>query len=235
MKFLRVHIFNLTGLFTKIKPMSRILLSLFIIFFSYSASAQFNKGNILLGGNLSFGSSKSTSPPSPDEQKSNSGNIDISLGKAIKENALFGINLSYGEVSNTFGSGVSPSKSTSYNYGIGVFYRVYKALGKEFYLFGQAGAEFNGSSYSSTDSTGNKLFNGTSYGGSIYISPGIDYRISKKFFLELSIPQIFSINYSNSNSKSGSVSTGTGDNFGISANFISNPLNSLGIGFRLVL
>jgi len=215
--------------------MSRILLSLLIIFFFYSASAQFNKGNILLGGNLSYGSSKSTSPPNPDEQKSNSGNIDISLGKAIKENALFGVNISYGGFSNMLGASVSPSKATSYNYGLGVFYRVYKDLGKEFYLFGQAGAGFNGSSYSSTDSAGNKLSNGTAYGGSIYISPGIAYKISKKFFLELSIPQIFSVSYSNSNSKSGSVSTGSGDNFGVSANFISNPLNYLGVGFRLIL
>src|ERR1700722_15067973 len=156
--------------------MSRILLSLLIIFFFYSASAQFKKGDILLGGDISYSSFKSTSPDNPYDQVNNVGGIGISLGKAIKENALFGINISYSGSSSTYGP--SPGRLTmkSSSYGIGVFYRVYKDLGKEFYLFGQAGAAFNGSTSSTADSTGNKLSTGTGYQGSIYISPGLAYK-----------------------------------------------------------
>ncbi len=212
--------------------MSRILLSFLIILSVYSASAQFNKGDILIGGDLSYSTNKLTSPYTSGEQKNNSGVFDISLGKAIKENALFGIDLNYATFSYTY---VDRSKTTSHNYGIGVFYRVYKNLGKDFYIFGQAGAGYNGSTGSATDSTGNQLSTSTSNEGSIYVTPGISYKLSKKFFLELSIPEIFSIAYMSSNTKSESVTTGKNDYFGVNANLNSNPLNSLGLGFRLIL
>ncbi len=215
--------------------MSRILLSLLIILSVYSASAQFNKGDILIGGDLSYSNNKLTSPYSPEEQKNNSGIFDISLGKAIKENALFGINLTYGTFSNTSGTGPDRATMTNHDYSIGIFYRAYKSLGKDFYIFGQAGAGYNGSTGSTTDSAGNQLSTSTGNGGSIYVTPGIAYKISKKFFLELSIPQLFSIAYTSSTTKSESVTTGTNDNFGVNANLSSNPLNSLGLGFRLIL
>ncbi len=212
--------------------MSRILLSLLIILSVYSASAQFSKGDILLGGDLSYSSNKSTSPNIVGEQKYNSGVFGVSLGKAIKENALAGIDLNYDVFSNTY---IDRSTNTTHDYGIGVFYRVYKNLGKDFYIFVQAGAGYNGSTGSTTDSLGNQLSTSTGNEGSIYITPGIAYKMSKRFFLELSIPQIFSIAYISSNTKSESVTTGKNDFFGASANLSSNPLNSLGLGFRLIL
>ncbi|HEV3222094.1 MAG TPA: hypothetical protein VGZ90_04410 [Puia sp.] len=215
--------------------MTRILLSLLIIFSFYSANAQFNKGDVLIGGTLLYSSNKTTTPYNPSDQKNNYGDINISLGKAIKENTLFGIFINYQPSTNITNYVFGPITIRTDNYGIGVFYRMYKSLGKEFYLFGEAGGGFNGSTTSTKDSTGNKISTGTGYGGSIYISPGIAYKISKKFFLELSVPQIFSLAYTSSNTKSGSVTTGKNDSFVVNANLSSNPLNSIGIGFRLVL
>ncbi|HTB23799.1 MAG TPA: hypothetical protein VK711_00450 [Puia sp.] len=215
--------------------MSRILLSILIILSFLSSSAQFNKGDVLVGGTLSYSSNKTTSPYITGEQKYDNGLFNISLGKAIKDNALFGINLTYAPnvTTNNYGYGLVTNRTE--NYGIGVFYRMYKNLGKEFYIFGEAGAGYNGSTTSMKDSTGNKLSSGTGDGGNIYLTPGIAYKVSKKFFLELSIPQLFSVTYSSSNTKSGSVTTAKTDQFYANANFNSNPLNSLGVGFRLVL
>lgn len=215
--------------------MSRILLSFPIIFSFYSASAQFNKGDIMIGGVLSYTTNKNTSPYSTDEQKYNSGNFEISIGRAIKENAVFGINISYQPYSSSYGSGPDYSMVKTYTYGIGIFYRVYKKSGKEFYLFGEGGGGYNGSTTSTSDSSGDKLSTGTGYGADIYVTPGIAYKISKKFFMELSIPQIFSVAYAGTNTKTGSTTTGTSDGFNVNANINSNPLNSLGIGFRLIL
>ena len=215
--------------------MTRILLSILITLFFFSASAQFNKGDLLIGGTLSYSSSKITSPNSFGEQKYENGFFNISLGKAIKENVIFGINLTYEPNINTSNYGYGLVTTRIDDYTIGVFYRMYKNLGKDFYIFGEAGAGYNGSTTSTKDSTGNKLSTGTGYGGNIYLTPGIAYKISKKFFLELSIPQLFSASYSTNNTKTGSVTTATTDQFYVNANINSNPLNSLGIGFRLVL
>jgi hypothetical protein len=226
MKFLRVHIFNLTVLFTKINSMSRILLSVLVILSFLSTNAQFNKGDLLIGGTLSYSSFKMNSPSISSEQEYDNGVFNIAIGKAIKENAIFGININYSPNLNTADYGYGPVTVRTSNYGIGVFYRIYKNIGKEFFIFGEAGAAYNGSTTSTKDSTGNKISTGTSYGGNIFLTPGIAYKISKKFFLELSIPQLFLASYSNN---------GTSHQFYANANLNSNPLNSLGIGFRLVL
>jgi hypothetical protein len=215
--------------------MSRILLSIFVTLFFLSANAQFNKGDLLIGGTLSYSSSKITPANDFGEQKYEDGFFNISLGKAIKENAILGINLTYEPNINTSNYGYGLATTRTDNYTIGVFYRMYKSLSKEFYIFGEAGVGYNGSTTSTKDSKGNKLSTGTSSGGNIYITPGIAYKISKKFFLELSIPQLFSVSYSSSISKTGSQTTSTIDQFYVNANINSNPLNSLGIGFRLVL
>jgi Outer membrane protein beta-barrel domain len=232
MNYLRFYYSNLTVLFTKNKTMTRILLSLLVSLTVFSASAQFKKGDILLGADLSFSGSKSTSNINPGDQKSSYGDFGISIGKAIKENAIAGIKLGYGHNSNTYNNGTDNLTSSNNTYSIGVFYRLYKNLGKDFYLFGEAGAEYNGSTSSTSDTSGSKV---TGNAGVIYITPGLAYRISSKVFVEFSIPAIFNISYSSSSSKLGSQTLGTSDNFGASANIISNPLSSLGIGFRLIL
>ena len=216
--------------------MTRILLSI-VCFLSLSlvASAQFTKGSVLLGGLASFSSNQSSSDYTPDKSGTKSGNFNISLGKAVKENSVFGVFINYQYYEYKYGITNGPSKNSSNNYGIGVFYRLYKDLGKEFYLFGEAGGGYQGGNSTSYDSLGLKSSTGNSYGGQVYLSPGIAYKISKKLFVELSIPQLFNVNYSNSKYKSGTATVSSNDNFYINANLNSNPLSSLGFGFRLVL
>jgi hypothetical protein len=215
--------------------MTRILLSLLVTFSIFSASAQFKKADMLIGADLSYSSNKTTSVYYTGEQKTNSGVFDISFGKAIKDNAVVGINLSYQPNLNTYNYGAGLISNRTDNYGIGIFYRVYKNLGKDFYLFGEAGGGYNGSTSSMTDSTGNKTSTGTGSGGRIYITPGIAYKISSKFFLELSIPEIFNAAYTSTKTKAGSVTINSSDAFAAGVNIDSNPLTSLGIGFRLIL
>jgi len=216
--------------------MTRIILSIVILIsISTAANAQFTKGSGLLGGTLSYTSSKTDYSNPPDNYKNNYGNFNISLGKAIRENAVFGININYRPRSYDYQAGNGIYKNTENGYGIGIFYRLYKSLGKEFYLFGEAGGGYIGSSTTSKDSLGNKVATSNSNGGQIYLSPGIAYKISKKFFIELSIPQLFTIAYSSIKTKSGSMTTSSSDYFNVDASLDSNPLSNLGIGFRLIL
>ena len=168
--------------------MTRIILSIIILIsFSTLANAQFTKGSGLIGGTLSYSSGKTNYFNPSEDYNSSYGNFNISLGKAIRENAVFGINMNYRPRNYTSPSVNGKYKNTENSYGIGIFYRLYKNLGKEFYLFGEAGGGYIGSSSTTKDSLGVKVATGNSNGGQIYLSPGIAYKISKKFFIELSI------------------------------------------------
>jgi hypothetical protein len=215
---------------------------------SFLANAQFKKGNIILGGQLFYGynsgNQKYTNPPGYPQydQKYNYGNITISAGKALNENTAVGINLSYlpSTSKNDNGNGNGPFYYKNNGYSVGIFYRKYKTLGKEFYLFGQTDAYYNWSDQSVKDSTGSTISTGTGWGAGFDIFPGISYRISKHFFLELTIPSLFVIQYNKSStSDHGSSvnynSNSQSDQFTISSSLSSNPLNALGIGFRLIL
>jgi hypothetical protein len=220
--------------------MRKILLVVIVVLSSsFLANAQFTKGSILLGGSISYSASNFT-PAYQSGQESYYGNFGISAGKAIKENAIFGISLTYSPVWNgtQFEYGLGPLSYYNGVYGIGVFYRKYKSLGKEFYIFGEAGASFMGSDESGKDTSGIKLISGHTYGGTIYFMPGIAYKISKKVFLEITIPDLFTATYTASNTAVQSTIPSyyiKNNNFYIRTSLSSSLLGNLGIGFRLIL
>jgi hypothetical protein len=206
-----------------------ILSSLFFI--SIASRAQFSKGSILLGGQLSFTTSNynnsNIGAPSPSN---NAGTFVISAGKAIHENDVMGVDISYGFSNN----GVLAPNYTDHFYSLGIFYRKYKALGKEFFLFGQVGAAYSGSRQTGSDSTGIKIVTGTTDGGGIYFYPGIAYKISNKLFLELTVPALFSMTYTTVHSPNGSQNLEY-NQFSVTTSLNTDPLTALGLGFRLVL
>jgi hypothetical protein len=217
--------------------MNRFILTLItILFFSGLANAQFNKGSILLGGQLSYNANNFPSS-TQSGQESYGGNFVISAGKALKENTILGINLYYspewiGDYNNY---GLGGLRYYSASYGIGIFYRVYKPLGKDFYMYGEAGANYVEFYQSGKDTSGNKLISGNMYTGSIYFMPGIAYKISNKVFLELTIPNLFYAGYSSTSTTVQSHLLDRSNQFVISTSLSTNPLNALGIGFRLNL
>lgn len=218
--------------------MNKILLGTVIFLsFSFIANAQFSKGSILLGGSISYSDSKySTNAPNNPEQKYNQANFNVSVGKAISENAVVGLILGYVTSSTTYyvEYPYGPQPFRSDGYAVGVFYRKYKGLGKDFYLFGEADAFYSGGNQSTKDSTGSKISTGNSNMGSAAFQLGISYKISKKFMLDLSLPSLFSVSYGSNNSSSQGVTT-SNDQFAISTSLTSSPLSNLAIGFRLIL
>lgn len=157
----------------------KTLLTLSFFMIALSSSAQIGKGSFYLGGNLNFGTSKSTG----DLGRSYNISINPVFGKAIKENLMIGFDLGYGT-----GQLRSATDSTSTtNYTAGVFVRKYGVLGKGFYLFGQARMGFNyfkfkHESYRS-DTQG--------YGIVLDLYPGVAYSVNKRLQLELGLPSIF--------------------------------------------
>lgn len=211
---------------------TKILLSITLFFFVITAAhAQINEGRYLLGGSVSFNSSKN---PQISGSKSQSLYTNIQLGKVIKDNTVAGVLLSYGYSNNG-------SSLKSNQYGAGVFYRKYKSIAKDFYLFGEADALYNYSKNTQGNfQAGN---NGTRYinnGGTLSFTPGISYSVCKRMQMELLMQNLVSLSYGVSKTEttstgSSAISTSKSNSFSANANLNSNLLSNFGIGFKFFL
>jgi hypothetical protein len=205
---------------------------------SLLTNAQFTRGSILLGGSISYSANNFT-PTYQSGQESYFAYFGISAGKAIKENAVWGINLTVSPewIGNYTSYGLGPLSYYNGIYGMGIFYRAYKSLGKEFYIFGEGGASFSDSYQSGKDYYGKILVSGHTYNGTIYFMPGIAYKMSKKVFIEVTMPNLFLISYYASNiAVQDTISYHDKQNrFSISTSLSSTVLGNLGVGFRLIL
>jgi hypothetical protein len=219
--------------------MTRILLLTTLLLYSFIANAQFKKNDILLGGQLSYSynssNQKYVTGPTYDN-KATTGNFTINFGKALNENTIAGITVSYipYTINNYNVDGTIPTKYQDIGYGLGIFYRKYKNVGKEFYLFGEVSAAYNWSNQSAKDSTGKEIQTGSSWLVGIDFAPGISYKVSRHFFLELSFPDLINLEYYKSNTKTPQTNL-VYDRLNLSTSLSSGVLGSLGLGFRLVL
>ena len=215
----------------------RKILSVLLVLLTFStiSKAQISKGSVLLGGQISYSRYKTTGQLYQDQNASNA-IFNISAGKAIKENTILGINLSYSPYTtdNYYGITYAPLNFSSFTYTVGIFYRKYQKLGSEFYFFMEAGIAYIGSKEKGNDkNSGNEILIGTGSGGQLTGMPGIAYKVSKKFLVELTIPNIINIQYSSNSTTVGGV-TSKNEQTTITTSLNSTPLNAVGIGFRVL-
>jgi outer membrane immunogenic protein len=126
---------------------TKALLSLvFLIGIGSSASAQFTRGDKLLGGSLqiSAGKMRNRIPDIPDPKSSSIAiTLNPSLGFFTSPTSLHGFTLisgySHSESSNSNGD---ESKGRFYSLGAGYFFRKFKTLSDKFGLFGQLRAGY---------------------------------------------------------------------------------------------
>ncbi len=225
--------------------------TLFIaILFATNANAQIKKGTTLLGGQIAANSSKtditSQSFPLPNPYPINAQNltykatlIGINIGTAFKENKVIGLNFSTSTQKETDYYPSYDTSSTKINQNeIGVFYRQYKKIAKDFYFFGQVDV-------AAIFGKGNSAYNRSSYnitakqtGGRLFLSTGISYAVFKKLQVELTLPSLLSLQFINTKQTSTDPNVRTQDNKQFSFNSAlttNNAIGNLGIGFRLTL
>lgn len=211
---------------------TKILFLLAIFFCSaIMVNAQINEGRYLLGGSVSFNSAKN---PQITGSQSQSLYTNIQLGKVIKDNTVAGILLSYGYSNN------GPSAKSN-QYGAGVFYRIYKSIAKDFYLFGEADALYNYSKNTQGNfQAGNSGIRYINNGGLLSFTPGISYSVCKRMQMELLMQNLVSLSYGVSKTEtksigSNTISTSKSNSFSANANLNSNLLSNFGIGFKFFL
>ncbi len=195
---------------------------------------QIKKSSILLGGQVSYSNSTTDNSTSQSDNESKSGFFNLSIGKAFKENAIYGSNISYSPYSskNIYTSSTSTDLKYS-RYTLGFFYRNYSNLAKDFYFFTEAGISYLTSKQTNTNVSGVEVSTEKQNGGRFYLTPGLSYKIFKKLQLEIIIPNIAAIQYTNSSSKS-EANESKQKSFSINSSLNSSGINSLGVGFHLI-
>ncbi len=194
-------------------------------------NAQISKGSILIGGNLSLGTS--TTKYQTYEIDNNYLSINPAIGVAIKENSVLGISLSYSMYTqkNTL---LNAYKEDANAYGGGLFYRQYKSLSNRFYLFGEAGAGYYNTKVTREAPDFIQIFKNNSVNLNLY--PGITYAVSKRFHLEAALHNLLNLNYSSAKTTTmGSAPTSETKTDGFS--FMTNVGTGvpLSLGFRFVI
>lgn len=216
------------------------LATMLLLCYSLIASAQIKEGSFLLNGAISYINTNNYDFPFNPKGNYSSPSFTISAGKAFKENSVFGVILSYSNVAYSniisnnidYGGIISPpyrnNKTNSYN--AGVFYKKYKKLAKDFYLFGQLEVAFDFSHGIASDSS-NESITIKSIGAQIVFTPGISYQILKNLQLELTIPNVGGIDYSTSKNIQPSIKE---NSFSFNTSLNSFGITSFGVGCSLI-
>lgn len=205
----------------------KILPVLFLMLLTFcSVHAQIKKGATLLGGQLGFSSTTIDYPSTPGPSTKNSSfSVSPAFGKAVQENLVIGadVNFEYVKFDN---QNIDVHKTTVY--GLGVFIRQYKELGKGFYLFGQARI---GGNYMRFDQSAPQIPSTVqkSYNVQLSFYPGIAYSATRKLQLEAGLNNMVAIQYnhsSNLTTKSNAFSLNTS---------LNSAMAGFTIGFRVLL
>jgi hypothetical protein len=203
-----------------------------LLLFSTLSYGQFKKGSVLLGGDVSFGMSKTENLNNPT-QKTNAFTFSPVFAKATRDNLFIGGSLSLGVSKSIFNVNGEAKTQTYY---MSVFARRYKSI------FGKINAFVQGGISGGRIVT--KNMQGVDYksegkGVSVFasITPGISVSVSKKLFLEAGFSNIAAVSYDR-NKETGYNFGSTIDRKNSSFSFSSSLSTSTGglfFGARFIL
>jgi hypothetical protein len=207
----------------------KILLVFVVVLYSVTCTkAQIGRGSTFLGGNLGFSTSENF------DRKQTVFLISPSVGITVKENFILGTSLRYGHLKNEH------NNVKGKDYGIGIFARKYKPLGKGFYLFGHSelGYTYNYQDQvvfisQSTDTHREKI-----QSIRLNLNPGLSYAISNRLQVELMFSDFISATYSRfkkESLKNQHLIEPKSNSFSVNSNLSINGINSLEIGIRIFL
>ena len=182
-----------------------------------STNAQINKGSVWLGGNLSYGQSKTDNDIDPD-YKTHSFSIAPGIGKAVKDNLIVGMRINYQYSKSTTGTNYSDESQ----YGGSIFVRRYLPVISRLYVFGEGSVGAN--HFRSSGSKGG--------GFVIALTPGVSVGINKKLHLETGFNSLFSTYYMK---RKTTVAVNNYSNESFGAGFNLENQSTFYLGFRILI
>lgn len=214
----------------------KIIYCCFFIIAAAPVSAQYKKGDIILGGNLNLYT---------DGTRLNAKNINgftnlqlqADAAIALKKNMLLGARVGFGRVNgNTFfTTGRESGFSANYSLAPELYLRKYAPLGKKISLFTEVALSYTRNRYFASDSDavgGAFSANMKSHVATTGLSAGLSYKLSDRVRLELAVNNIISARYAwtkgNRQYVSGTPSIPLSD-----SRFEGNMLNNKGLNISL--
>lgn len=178
---------------------------------TFSANAQTDKGNIMLGGNLSYDYSKVKDV----DGASHSFEIVPSIGYFFGDNFAAGLGLGYGYYENVSGlSGIGASDQV-HAFQVAPFARAYQGNG-DFKFFGQVSVPM---AWGTAKLNDQKIGSVETYG--VAVSPGFAYFPTSKIGVELSVKGLYFENNSINPENGTKISA---NSFGLNANSFAPKL-----------
>jgi hypothetical protein len=220
----------------------RKMMMLFVLFVlgSVAASAQFTKGQKVIGGSMALaGSNANYVPGSEYKSQQLAWSFNPSFGWFSKTNRLCGISLLYDHYKQDYTNSNSTYLLSSSAIGIGAFsQRFYSLAGNLYftvnnsasasYVFGKA-REVSLGTERTSDNSGYRI--------NLGIAPGISYQLSPRFLIDGYLSNLVNVSYTHLDYE-GTITSSEGsksDNFSLSTSLGSNALSNLGVGFRWLL
>lgn len=218
--------------------MQKFFILCFLSMLSFSSKAQFQRGNKVLGFGLNFQTSSNeiNSSTVPQTTKNSGYNVSVELGFAKKENRLSGffLNSGYGVSKIEYsGQPANNYKNNNFNIGGGYFTRKYQSLGKNFFVFGEGRAGFNYSQQNNHSNTTNQ--SPKQFGVSAGLYPGLAYKWTNRFLLELRFADFVSVGYSQGIYIASNNKKDIQRNFLLGSSLGLGYLNNIGIGTKWIL
>lgn len=215
--------------------MQKLFTLLVFSIFVFTANAQFQKGNKVLGAGLNFQTGETDYKPSNNKTVNNSFSLALEMGFAKKANKLNGFFINTGYGKSKYENPSQPSSNSSsdnFSASGGYFSKIYKPLGKGFFVYGEARAGINYYK-SNSGSTSNPEMQ--QYGISIGVHPGLAYKWSDKFMLDLRFADFAELGYLWRETKSTGGYKTTDRNFSFNSSLGLGYLSNIGIGARWII
>ncbi len=201
--------------------MKKLILSAVAVFALSFANAQegeptfgFSEGNIIIEGNIGFGSTNDKNT----ETKTNSFNFSPKAGYFISDDLAIGIKLDYRSDKEEMAGNETDKNS---EFGIGAFGRYYFLdLGARFKTYAELGLEFN----SGKTGVGEFKYSGVGVGAGV----GINYFVTENFAINFALTDILS--YQSNKYKDGEAVTEFNGNINVFDNFFTTA--QFGLTFK---
>ncbi len=209
------------------------LATIAIVCLQFMATAQITKGSTFIGGSFNFSHFTQDATNTQPEGKQTGVSISPAIGKVVKDNLVVGVTASYGsfEADKYF----NYTDQHNRNWGAGVFVRRYVPIVNRLLFFTESdlGYSHQNSKYSSGIDNG---YNNTMNAITAGVSPGLTFRASRIFYLELGLNNLIQLGYSSTDNMqttiAGTYKT-TQKGFFLSGNLTNNTLFNIGLRFIL--
>ncbi|MFY7653043.1 MAG: hypothetical protein ACOVQE_10080 [Chitinophagaceae bacterium] len=211
-----------------------------LLLLAFTANAQFEKGQKLVGPSIRFNFNNQNTKPDVGTEQTNKVygvNLLVSNIKMKTQSVGWGYSAGWGIQHQKVNNGSNSSKTTNNNFTVGVVRRQYINLIPKLFVFIDAGLETNWgkgkttftSNNNNSESTNNQL------GTQIYASPGVSFFLSKKLLLDAQLNQLAAIGYVRNSSNNNGFKNTNESVFANSNIAAGSLLNSFNFSLKWVL